>query len=115
MPSAGWKTTPARSSGCGTARRAREEAVAAHRAEVERAQREADWLRHAVDELTQLAPQAGEETALAERRAAMMQAREGRRRSARRPRGGRGRAVAGAGAVRPRCAGSSGAPRRRRR
>ena len=36
--------------------------------------REAEWLRHAVDELGQLAPQAGEETALAERRAAMMQA-----------------------------------------
>ena len=37
-------------------------------------QREADWLRHAVEELGKLAPQAGEETALAERRTAMMQA-----------------------------------------
>jgi DNA repair protein RecN (Recombination protein N) len=55
-------------------RRAREAAVAAHRADVERARREAEWLRHAVDELGQLAPQGGEETALAERRAAMMQA-----------------------------------------
>jgi DNA repair protein RecN (Recombination protein N) len=55
-------------------RRARETAVAAHRAEVERAHREAEWLRHAVDELRRLAPEAGEETALAERRAAMMQA-----------------------------------------
>ena len=55
-------------------RRAREAAVAAHRADVERARREAGWLRHAVDELGQLAPQGGEETALAERRAAMMQA-----------------------------------------
>ena len=55
-------------------RRAREAAVAAHRAEVERARREAEWLRHAVDELGRLAPQTGEETALAERRAAMMQA-----------------------------------------
>ncbi len=55
-------------------RRASEIAVAAHRAEVERVAREAEWLRHAVDELRRLAPQAGEETALAERRAAMMQA-----------------------------------------
>jgi len=55
-------------------RRAREAAVAAHRADVERARREVEWLRHAVDELGQLAPQGGEETALAERRAAMMQA-----------------------------------------
>src|SRR5271169_6061764 len=55
-------------------RRAREAAVAQHRAEVERAHREADWLRHAVDELGSLAPQTGEETALAERRATMMQA-----------------------------------------
>ena len=55
-------------------RRDSEAAVAAHRAEVERAAREADWLRHAVEELTKLAPEAGEETALAERRAAMMQA-----------------------------------------
>jgi DNA repair protein RecN (Recombination protein N) len=55
-------------------RRAREAAVASHRAEVERARREAEWLRHAVDELGRLAPQGGEETALAERRAAMMQA-----------------------------------------
>ena len=54
--------------------RARKAAVEAHRAEVERAQREAEWLRHAVDELRRLAPETGEETALAERRAAMMQA-----------------------------------------
>ena len=46
----------------------------AHRADVERASREAEWLRHAVDELRRLEPQQGEETALAERRAAMMQA-----------------------------------------
>ena len=56
------------------ARRAAAEAADAHRAEVERAKREGDWLRHAVDELGKLAPQAGEETALAERRTAMMQA-----------------------------------------
>jgi DNA repair protein RecN (Recombination protein N) len=55
-------------------RRARETEVAAHRADVERARREADWLRHAVEELTRLAPEPDEETALAERRAAMMQA-----------------------------------------
>jgi DNA repair protein RecN (Recombination protein N) len=56
------------------ARRASETDVETHRAEVERARREADWLRHAVDELQRLAPQAGEETALADRRATMMQA-----------------------------------------
>ena len=55
------------------ARRDAEEAVAKHRAEIERAAREADWLRHAVEELSKLAPEAGEETALAERRTAMMQ------------------------------------------
>src|ERR1700683_2530986 len=55
-------------------RRAREAAVDAHRAEVERARREADWLRHAVDELDRLAPQPGEESIMAERRSAMMQA-----------------------------------------
>jgi len=57
-----------------TARRDAEAAVAAHRADVERAAREADWLRHAVEELTKLAPEEGEETALAERRTGMMQA-----------------------------------------
>ncbi len=55
-------------------RRAREAAVAAHRAEIARAEREAEWLRHAVEELQRLAPEAGEETSLAERRTAMMQA-----------------------------------------
>jgi DNA repair protein RecN (Recombination protein N) len=54
--------------------REREAAVASHRADVERANREAEWLRHAVDELGTLAPQSGEETVLAERRASMMQA-----------------------------------------
>jgi len=56
------------------ARRAAQAAAEAHRAEVERAQREGDWLRHAVEELGALAPQTGEETALAARRTAMMQA-----------------------------------------
>jgi DNA repair protein RecN (Recombination protein N) len=45
----------------------------AHRAGMERAAREADYLRHASDELSELSPKDGEETALAERRTAMMQ------------------------------------------
>src|SRR5207342_2221092 len=56
------------------ARRDAREAADAHRAEVERAKREGDWLRHAVAELNRLAPRGGEETALAERRTSMMQA-----------------------------------------
>ena len=40
---------------------------------MERAAREADYLRHASDELKKLAPKDGEETALAERRTVMMQ------------------------------------------
>lgn len=55
------------------ARRDAAQAVQTHRAEIERAAREADYLRHAVDELTKLGPEAGEETSLAERRTAMMQ------------------------------------------
>ncbi|MBO0751158.1 MAG: DNA repair protein RecN [Bradyrhizobiaceae bacterium] len=57
-----------------TLRRDAEQRVREHRAEVERARREADWLRHAADELGKLAPEPGEETALAERRTGMMQA-----------------------------------------
>jgi DNA repair protein RecN (Recombination protein N) len=57
-----------------TARQEAQAAAEAHKSEVERAKREGDWLRHAVDELNKLSPQAGEETALAERRTAMMQA-----------------------------------------
>jgi DNA repair protein RecN (Recombination protein N) len=49
-------------------------AAAERRAGVERTQREADWLRHAVDELSRLAPAPAEETALADKRAAMMAA-----------------------------------------
>ena len=56
------------------ARRDAQSAADAHRAEVERAKQEGDWLRHAVDELNRLAPQAGEETTLAGRRNSMMQA-----------------------------------------
>src|SRR2546430_17716514 len=44
-----------------------------HRAGMERAACEADYLRHASDELKALAPKDGEETALAERRTVMMQ------------------------------------------
>jgi DNA repair protein RecN (Recombination protein N) len=54
--------------------RAAEAAAAAHRGEVARAQREHDWLRHAVEELGKLGPRPDEETTLAEQRAAMMQA-----------------------------------------
>ena len=54
-------------------RRTARAALDAHRAGMERAAREADYLRHAADELKQLAPQDGEETTLAERRATMMQ------------------------------------------
>jgi DNA repair protein RecN (Recombination protein N) len=56
------------------ARRAALEAAHAHRADVERAKSEGDWLRHAVEELGKLGPQTGEETALADRRTGMMQA-----------------------------------------
>src|ERR1700688_1717040 len=55
------------------ARRAANAVLDAHRTEMERAAREADYLRHASDELKQLKPTDGEETALAERRTAMMQ------------------------------------------
>src|ERR1700723_727758 len=44
-----------------------------HRAGMERAAREADYLRHAADELRKLAPKEGEETVLAGRRTTMMQ------------------------------------------
>jgi DNA repair protein RecN (Recombination protein N) len=54
-------------------RRTRAAEVAAHRGEVERAQREADFLRHAVEELSRLAPEPSEEATLADRRTAMMQ------------------------------------------
>ena len=55
------------------ARRAAQAGLAAQRADMERAAREVDYLRHASDELKKLAPQAGEETTLAERRTSMMQ------------------------------------------
>src|SRR6195256_2099878 len=55
------------------ARRAAHAALDEHRAGMERAAREADYLRHAADELKKLKPKDGEETALAERRTSMMQ------------------------------------------
>jgi DNA repair protein RecN (Recombination protein N) len=55
------------------ARRRATTALDEHRAGMERAAREADYLRHASDELKALAPREGEETALAERRTVMMQ------------------------------------------
>jgi DNA repair protein RecN (Recombination protein N) len=54
-------------------RREANKALDEHRAGMERAAREADYLRHASDELKQLAPKDGEETALAARRTTMMQ------------------------------------------
>lgn len=51
-----------------------EQDLAKHRAKVEAAAREADYLRAAVAELTKLDPQPGEETELAELRATMMRA-----------------------------------------
>jgi len=55
------------------ARRTATSALDDHRAGMERAAREADYLRHASDELKTLAPKDGEETALAQRRSTMMQ------------------------------------------
>ena len=54
------------------ARRLAATALETHRAGMERAAREADYLRHASDELKTLAPKHGEETQLAERRTVMM-------------------------------------------
>src|SRR6201985_968412 len=54
-------------------RRTANAALDEHRAGMERAAREADYLRHASAELKSLAPHEGEETALAARRTTMMQ------------------------------------------
>ncbi|MCJ2079998.1 DNA repair protein RecN [Methylobacterium sp. J-090] len=53
--------------------RAARTGLAEHRARVEAARKEVDFLRHAVDELETLDPKAGEETGLAERRTVMQQ------------------------------------------
>jgi DNA repair protein RecN (Recombination protein N) len=55
------------------ARRTASTALEKHRAGMERAAREADYLRHASEELKALAPKDGEETQLAARRTTMMQ------------------------------------------
>jgi len=55
------------------ARKSARDALEQHRAGMERAARDADYLRHASGELMKLAPQEGEETQLAERRTTMMQ------------------------------------------
>lgn len=52
--------------------RAAEETLASHRAKIEAARKEADYLRHASEELTKLAPEPEEEEQLATRRQAMM-------------------------------------------
>lgn len=54
-------------------RRTANTALEEHRAGMERAAREADYLRHASQELKSLAPKEGEETELANRRTTMMQ------------------------------------------
>ena len=54
-------------------RRTARAALDTHREAMDRAAREADYLRHASDELKALKPQDGEETALAARRTTMMQ------------------------------------------
>jgi DNA repair protein RecN (Recombination protein N) len=51
-----------------------EGALAAARAEIEMAARDREWLEHAVGELRALAPEAGEEETLADRRRAMQRA-----------------------------------------
>jgi DNA repair protein RecN (Recombination protein N) len=51
-----------------------EAALAAQRARIEKARADADYLRHAAEELAELAPEAGEEASLADRRQKMMQA-----------------------------------------
>ncbi len=53
--------------------RAAEKALKSHEEEIAAARREADYLRSAVEELTDLAPEPGEEELLADRRQAMMQ------------------------------------------
>jgi DNA repair protein RecN (Recombination protein N) len=55
------------------ARKAAYAVLDAHRANMERAARDADYLRHAADELKKLNPKDNEETTLAERRTGMMQ------------------------------------------
>ena len=97
------------------ARRAAIAVLEEHRAAMERAAREADYLRHAADELKTLAPKDGEETALAERRTTMMQGEKiaADLREAQEAVSGNHSPVAGA--CRRRCGGWNAAPAIRRR
>ena len=83
------------------------------RAAVETARKEADYLRHAAEELAKLAPQPGEEATLAARRQAMMQGEKVRQEIV-----DAGEAIGGASSPIPscqlRCAASSAARLRRR-
>lgn len=63
----------ARVEAAASAAREARKALESHRARIERARRDADYLRHAVGELETLAPRPGEEAELAERRHVMMQ------------------------------------------
>lgn len=65
------RTDTATVSSAHQALRLAEDALATARAEQEMADRDREWLAHAVAELTALAPQPGEEATLAERRATM--------------------------------------------
>ena len=110
MPLPASKRTSRRWSSCGRHGAPPTRVLDEHRAGMERAAREADYLRHAADELKTLAPRDGEETALAERRTTMMQGekiaadlREAQDAVERQP-------FAGRGACRRRCAGWNAAP-----
>ena len=72
-PLPGWRKRSRRWRRCGRRGAPPITALDAHRASMERAAREADYLRHAADELKTLKPKDGEETALAGRRTIMMQ------------------------------------------
>ena len=96
----GLEADAAKVAGLWEARRAAQDAAQAHRAEVERAKREGDWLRHAVDELDKLGA-ASRRGNRARRTAHRHDAgREGRRGSARRARRDRRRQFDRAGARR---------------
>ncbi len=69
----GLQAQAARVAAAAKAVRAARTALGEHRARVEAARREADFLRHAVEELGTLAPEPGEEATLAERRTVMQQ------------------------------------------
>ncbi|WP_234053910.1 MULTISPECIES: DNA repair protein RecN [unclassified Xanthobacter] len=68
----GLSTEAAALSGLWRAWREAREAAREERARLEAAEKEADYIRHAVEELTELGAEAGEETALSERRSNMM-------------------------------------------